>query len=94
MPVKEINKTLPQALVDQSIQELRYVRERLYKIFRKSNREEHLILWKITRADFKVLARKTKKEDWVKYASYLNKHTPINQAWNIVTQLKGKDPKK
>ena len=33
-------------------------------------------------------------EDWEKIASSLNSNTPINQAWNRVRQLKGKDLKK
>ena len=35
-----------------------------------------------------------KKEDWEIFAISLNSNTTINQAWNIVRQLKGKDPKK
>ena len=45
-------------------------------------------------AEFKTLAKMNKKEDWEKFASSLNRNTPINQAWNRVRQLKGKDPKK
>ena len=41
-----------------------------------------------------MLAQKNKKEDWQKFVSSLNSNTPINQAWNTVRQLKGKDPKK
>ena len=33
-------------------------------------------------------------EDWEKLASCLNNEAPVNQAWNRVRQLKGKDPKK
>ena len=35
-----------------------------------------------------------KREDREKFDSSLNRNTPINQAWNRVRQLKGKDPKK
>ena len=41
-----------------------------------------------------ILAQNNKKEDWEKFARSLNCNTPINQAWNIVRQLKGKSPKK
>ena len=63
-------------------------------MFRKANREQNLILWKKNRAELKILAEKNKKEDWEKFVSSLNMNTPINQAWNRVRQLKGKDPKK
>ena len=46
------------------------------------------------RAEFKILAQKNKKEDWVKFASSFNCNTPINQTWNKVGQLDGNDPKK
>ena len=49
---------------------------------------------KKNRAEFKILAQKNKKEDWEKFASFLNCSTPINQAWNSVKRLKGKYPKK
>ena len=46
------------------------------------------------RAECKILAKKNEKEDWEKFASSLNKNTPINQGLNTVRQLEGKYPKK
>ena len=90
----EIKKHFPKLWWSIQVQELRDKRERLYKVFRKTNRQQHLILWKKVRADFKILAQKNKKEIWEKISSSLNSKTPINQAWNRVRQLKGKNPKK
>ena len=85
IPMIEIKKYFPKQ---------RDKRERFYKIFWKTNRQQHLIQWKKTRAEFKILAQKNKKEDWEKFASSLNYNTPINQALKRVRQLKGKDLKK
>ena len=81
-------------MVEQSTRKkLRDKRERFYKIFKKTNRQQHLIQWKKNRTEFKILPQKNKKENWGKFVSSLNCSTPINQAWNRVRQLKGKDPK-
>ena len=68
-------------------------RERFFKIFRKTNREQHLIQWKKARAQFKSLVKKNNKENWENFASSLNSNAPINQAWNSIRHLKGKVPK-
>ena len=73
---------------------LRDERVHFYKVFRKTNREQHLIHWKKFKAEFKSLAKKDKKEDGEKFASFLNSNTPINQACKRVRQLKGNDRKK
>ena len=78
--------------MEQSLTKTKNKRERFYKIFRKTKGAKHLIQWKETRAEFKILVKKKKKEDWEKIVSFLNSNTPINQASNIVRQLKGKDP--
>ena len=90
----EIKKYFPKSWWSSQLQKLRDERERFYKIFRKTNRQQHLIQWKKTRADFEILAQKNKKEHWEKFASSLNCNAPINQAWNRVSQIKGKYPKK
>ena len=76
------------------LQKLSDKRERFYNIFRKTNREQHLIQRKKAKTELKSLAKKNKKENWEKFASSLNRNTPVNQAWNRVRQQKGKDPKK
>ena len=60
----------------------------------KTNREQHLIQCKKARAEFKSLTKNNKKGDWEKFAGSLKSNTPINQAWNRVRRLEGKDPKK
>ena len=45
------------------LQKLRDKRDRVYKIFTKTNCEQHLIQCKKIRAKFKTLAKKNKKED-------------------------------
>ena len=75
---------------------------------RKTQRQTRTILWnnqenestatphpvEKNRVEFKILAQNKKKEDWEKFASSLNCNTPLNQIWNRVGQLKGKNPKK
>ena len=88
-------KHFPKPWWSSQLQKLRDERERFYKIFRKTNREQHLIQWKKqARAEFNSLAKKNKKENWKKFASSLNSNTPIKQAWNRIRQLKDKDPEK
>ena len=55
-------------------------RERMCKIFRKTNREQYLIQWKKARAEFEILAKNNRKGDWEKFASSLKSRTPINEA--------------
>lgn len=94
IPVVEITKRFPKSWWSKELEELKNKRERFYKIKRKTSKVEHVILWKKTRAQFKRLAKKNKKEDWENFASSLNSDTPLNKVWNKMRHLKGKDPKR
>ena len=78
----QIEKTLPQPWWSSQLQNTKRQKRTILKIFKKTNREQHIIQWK-----------NNKKEVWEKFTSSLNRNTPINQAWNKVGQLKGKDSK-
>ena len=83
-------KHFPKTWGSSQLQKLKDKRERYYKIYRKTNREQHLIRWKKSRAEFKSLAKKNMKKDWESFASSVNSNVTLNQAWNRVSQLKSK----
>ena len=87
-------KHFPKPWWSSQLKKLRDKRKRFYKIVTKTNREQHLIQSKKTRAEFNILAKKRMKEDWEEFASSLNSNTPINQAWNRVRQLEGEYTRK
>ena len=87
----EVKKHFPEPWWSSQLQKLRDKRESFYKIFRENNHQQHLIQQKKPDQNSKF---KPKKEYWEKLASSINSNTPINQALNRVSQLKGKDPKK
>ena len=69
-------------MVEQSNAKTKRRKRTILKIFRKINREQHLIQRENARAEVKSLSKKNKNEEWKNFASSLNSNTPINQAWN------------
>ena len=83
-----MKKTLPRALVEQSITRIRRQKKTVLQSIQESRSRATPHPVEKAIAEFKRPAEKNLKEDRKKFASSLKSNTPINQAWIRVRQSK------
>ena len=69
-------------------------RERLYRIFKRTQLDADKVRWKRARASAKLVFTREKKRSWQNYVSLLNPGTPSSRVWDMVRRIRGRPPRR
>jgi ribonuclease HI len=94
IPTTKYSKFYPKPFWTAELTSKRSEREKLYQKYRKRKSLHNSIAWKISRAEFRNLKKKTSRQGWIKLASTFNSRTPLSQIYENVRKILGRCKRK
>ena len=94
IPVKQGGRFYPRPWWNYEVKESKIKRERLYQEYGRNRTDAKLIAWKRSRAQYKRLIKKRKKEAWIEFVQKLRYGTHPSVLYEAIRKIKGRPPKK
>ena len=94
IPVTKWSKFSPKPWWNDELKQSKLRREQLYQQYRRSKSCYSIIAWKRSRAQHKLLVKKSKREAWIRFVETLRQGVPPAETYETMRKIKGQPVRK